>query len=207
MSDKAYFDKIAQQWDRLRESFFSEKIREKAFSLADVQEGKIAADIGAGSGFITEGLIGRGLKVIAVDQSEVMLNEMKKKFSAVDNIEYRLGESQNLPLENESVDYVFGNMYLHHVESPPDAVKEMVRILKPSGKLIITDLDEHDYKFLLKEHNDRWMGFNRENIRKWFMESELRNVIVDCAGENCCSQSECGNENASISIFIAMGIK
>ena len=44
------------------------------------QKGKIAADIGAGTGFITEGLIRKGLKVIAVDQSEMILAEMKKKF-------------------------------------------------------------------------------------------------------------------------------
>jgi len=78
---KNYFDDIALRWDEMRRGFFSEAIREKAFSLAGVQPGELAADIGAGSGFITEGLIQRGVRVIAVDQSEAMLDVMKKKFA------------------------------------------------------------------------------------------------------------------------------
>ena len=79
MNSRKYFDEVAHQWDNMQQSFFSEDVREKAFSVAGVKKGKIAADIGAGSGFITEGLIGKGLKVIAVDQSEAMLAEMRNK--------------------------------------------------------------------------------------------------------------------------------
>ncbi len=118
MSSKQYFDEVAQQWDKMRETFFSEVVRDKALSTADVQTGKIAADIGAGSGFITEGLIRKGLEVIAVDQSESMLAEMRKKFANQKGVDYRVGESKHLPIPDGTVDYAFANMYLHHVESP-----------------------------------------------------------------------------------------
>jgi len=206
MNSKKYFDEVAHQWDDMQQSFFSEDVRQKAFSVAGVKKGKIAADIGAGSGFITEGLIGKGLKVIAVDQSEAMLEEMKKKFSSAEGIEYCLGEAEKLPIPDEAVDYAFANMYIHHVESPPKAIKEIVRILKPGGELVITDMDEHEFKFLKEEHHDRWMGFKREDVRRWFEEAGLKNVIVDCIDESCCAQSSCG-EHASISIFIASGEK
>ena len=55
----------------------------------------------------------------------------------------------------------------------------MVRILKPGGELVITDMDEHEFKFLKEEHHDRWMGFKREDVRRWFEEAGLKNVIVD----------------------------
>jgi len=206
MNSKKYFDEVAHQWDNMQQRFFSEDIREKAFSVAGVKKGKIAADIGAGSGFISEGLIGKGLKVIAVDQSEAMLAEMRKKFSGAEGIEYRLGEAEKLPIPDEAVDYVFANMYIHHVESLPKAIKEMVRILKPGGELVITDMDEHEFKFLKEEHHDRWMGFKREDVRRWFEEAGLKNVIVDCIDENCSCRSSCG-EHASISIFVASGEK
>lgn len=207
MNDKHYFDEVARQWDRMRESLFSDRVRGRAFSIANIQSGKVAADIGCGTGFITEGLIRKGLKVIAVDQSEEMLNEMRRKFQRIDAIDYRRGESENLPVEDESVDYVFANMYLHHVDSPGVAIREMVRILRPGGKIVITDLDEHDFDFLKIEHYDRWMGFKREDIRKWLTEAGLGNVIVDCTEESCCAQSTCGKESASVSIFIAIGEK
>jgi len=206
MNSKKYFDEVAQQWDNMQQSFFSEDVREKVFSVAGVKKGKIAADIGAGSGFISEGLIGKGLKVIAVDQSEAMLVEMRKKFSSAEGIEYRLGEAEKLPIPDDAVDYVFANMYIHHVESPQEAIKEMVRILKPGSELVITDMDEHEFKFLKEEHHDRWMGFKREDVRRWFEAAGLKNVIVDCVGESCCAQSSCG-EHASISIFVASGEK
>lgn len=75
-----------------------------------------------------------------------------------------LARQESLPIADEAVDYVFANMYLHHVESPPEAIKEMARILKPEGRLIIADLDVHAFQFLKDEHHDRWMGFKREDI-------------------------------------------
>ena len=207
MSSKQYFDEVASQWEEMRSGFFSEAVREKAISLARVESGKVAADIGAGSGFVTEGLIREGLNVIAVDQSEAMLDEMRNTFSHCDDIEYRLGEAENLPIADATVDYVFANMYLHHVESPPEAIKEMVRVLKPGGRLVITDLDEHTFEFLRTEQQDRWLGFQREDVQRWLEEEGLLNVMTDGVGESCCAQSSQGEAKASVSIFVACGEK
>jgi ubiquinone/menaquinone biosynthesis C-methylase UbiE len=204
---KEYFADVAHHWDDMRKSFFSDAVREKIYSVAGLMEGDIVADIGAGTGFLTEGLINKSIQVVAVDQSEKMLEIMKNKFSGYDFIDYRVGEGCMLPIDNESVNYAFANMYLHHVKVPVDALKEIYRILKPGGMLIITDLDEHNFTFLQKEHNDYWMGFSRENIKKWFVASGFKNVVVDCVGEKCCSDSVAGNERAEISIFIAYGDK
>lgn len=65
----------------MRTEFFPEQVREKAYAVAGIQIGKQAADIGAGTGFIAEGLIQKGLRVIAVDQSETMLEELNKNLS------------------------------------------------------------------------------------------------------------------------------
>lgn len=204
---KDYFKKVADKWDNMRQGFFSEAVREKAYSIASVKEGLLAADIGAGTGFITEGLIQRGLKVIAVDQSEEMLEQMRQKFSNCQGIDYRQGEAENLPICDNTVDYAMANMYLHHVDNPMTAIKEMVRILKPGGKFVLTDLDKHNYEFLKLEHHDRWMGFKREDIKQWLVEAGLKNILIDCAGGNCCTSSSCGCDNASISIFVAYGEK
>jgi len=207
MGSKAYFDQVANQWDNMRKDFFSEAVRDKALFTANVKKGQFAADIGAGSGFISQALIEKGLKVIAIDQSETMLEEMRKKFANYREISYLVGNSDNLPIQDNTVDYSFANMYLHHVESPILAIKEMIRILKPRGTVVITDLDEHNFEFLRTEQYDRWMGFKREDIRKWFEEAGLKNIVVDCVGQNCCAESNCGCGNANISIFIASGEK
>jgi ubiquinone/menaquinone biosynthesis C-methylase UbiE len=204
MSSKAYFDQVAQEWDTMRTAFFSEDVREKAYAVADVRTGQLAADIGAGSGFIAEGLRQRGLRVIAVDQSEAMLAELGKR---MDGIDCRVGGEDRLPIPAATVDHAFANMYLHHVENPSNAIKEMARIVKPGGTVIITDLDEHSFEFLRTEQSDRWMGFKREDVRQWFIGAGLKNVVVDCAGANCSADSSGGSEHANISIFVACGEK
>jgi ubiquinone/menaquinone biosynthesis C-methylase UbiE len=206
MSSEEYFAQVAGRWDEMRAGFFSEAVREKAFTVAKVQPGRIAADLGAGTGFIAEGLLQRGLRAIAVDPSPAMLAEMRRKLNS-ERVAYLLGDAEALPLGEGSVDYAFANMCLHHVETPLKAIREMARILRPGGMLVITDLDEHAFEFLREEHHDRWLGFKREDVQRWLSEAGLQEARVECAGENCCAPSHSGEEYASISIFVASGRK
>ena len=205
MDSKPYFDEIAGQWDGVRQTFFSDKVREVALARAGVQPGLLAADIGAGTGFLTEALLQRGLRVLAVDQSPAMLEELMRRLGHPDQVECRAGESESLPVADNAVDYVFANMYLHHVESPPSSIREMVRTLKPGGTIVITDADEHTYEFLRTEQHDRWLGFKRDDIRRWFADAGLKGVQVDCVGDNCCPTSRGTGERVAIGIFIAVG--
>lgn len=207
MSEINYFDKVANQWDDMRKGFFPNAVREKAVEVSKIKKGDVAADIGAGTGFISEILLDKGAHVIAVDQSVEMLSQLRKKFCCNSALTIKKGNDTNLPINDNSVDFAFANMYLHHVENPQIAIDEMVRILKPGGKSIITDLDEHKFDFLITEQNDRWMGFKRKDISNWFDKASLSNVKIECINENRCSTSQNGKDNAEISIFIAEGIK
>ncbi|WP_432734492.1 class I SAM-dependent methyltransferase [Maridesulfovibrio sp. FT414] len=207
MGSKEYFSEVAENWDSMRSGFFSESLREKALSLVNVQQGRAAADIGAGTGFLTEALLEKGLEVISVDQSSEMLAVLKRRFGHYKGLDCRIGESENLPVADASIDYVFANMYLHHVEDPSKTISEMARLLKPGGKLAITDLDEHEFMLLLTEQHDRWMGFKRSRVEAWLIAAGLKNVQVTCASENCCADSSCGSGQARISIFVAYGEK
>ncbi len=204
---ETYFNQVAGVWDRMRASFFSEAVREKACDVAQIVAGRLAADLGAGTGFITEALLERGLRVIAVDQSQAMLEVLRSKFPGHPALDCRLGRDTALPISTGEVDYVFANMYLHHVESPPAAIREMARILRPGGTLVITDLDEHDFEFLRTEQHDRWLGFRRQDVRAWLEQAGLIGARVDCAGARCCAPSEASGAHASVSIFVASARK
>lgn len=206
-TSKAYFDDVATQWDTMREGFFPESVREDAIQTAQVRAGAVAVDLGAGSGFVTEALLAADARVIAVDQSEAMLDVLQQKFG--DQVDARLGSSQALPLADALVEYAFANMYLHHVEEPAAAIHEAARVIRSGGRLVITDLDAHNYDFLREEHHDRWMGFERSDIQQWFEQAGFTDVVVRDVGSSCTcdATSCCGSEEASVTIFLAIGTK
>ena len=103
------------------------------------------------------------MKVIAVDESEKMLDELRRRIP-VSGVERRVGSAERIPIEDEAVDYVFANMLLHHVEEPSRAIREMARVLRPGGVVVVTDLDSHEFEFLRTERHDRWKGFERVNV-------------------------------------------
>ncbi len=208
MSSKEYFATVAGQWDELRSGFFPEAVRRKALEIAGIgaaSQGKTAADLGAGTGFVTQALLEAGLTVFAVDQSPAMLAELRAKFAGTGRLIALEGQAEALPLPDASVDYVFANMFLHHVDDPAKAMAEMARVLRPGGRLVVTDLDLHTHRFLLEEHHDRWPGFRRADVSAWLTAAGLERVAVDCCGERCCADSCDGGDRADISIFAASG--
>ena len=212
-ASSSYFEQVARQWDTLRSGYFTEAVRTAAIEKAYLRPEMVVADIGAGTGFISAGLAPLVQKVIAIDGSPAMLEVARKNLAPFNNVEYQVGEGLAIPLPDGSVDAAFANMYLHHCPDPLAAIAEMVRIIKPGGRLVITDMDTHPYAWLKDEMADEWMGFERDQVRAWFKAVDLVNVIVDCTGESCCAESrnpelkDAQGRSASISIFVATGTR
>ena len=208
-----YFQQVAGQWDQMRSGYFGEAVRETAIAKAYLRPEMAAADIGAGTGFMAAGLAPLVQKVHVVDGSTAMLDVAKKNLGDFDNIEYHEADGAHLPFADASLDAVFANMYLHHTSDPLAAIQEMVRVLRPGGRLVITDMDEHPYAWLKDEMADVWQGFDRGQMYAWFQEAGLVNVIVTCTGQSCCAESanpnlsEDGQHEAKISVFAAVGTR
>jgi ubiquinone/menaquinone biosynthesis C-methylase UbiE len=205
-SSRKYFSEVASRWDELRSGYFSESVRDKAISLSGARRGKLAVDVAAGTGYVTEGLVRAGLRVIAVDDSPEMLAEARRRVGSRRGVEFRLGSAEQLPLNAESADYIFANMLLHHTESPGAVLREMTRVLRPGGRVVATDLDKHGFAFLSTEQHDRWLGFDRAAVQGLFADAGLKGVKVVGLDEKCCATSTRG-ERADVSIFAAIGTK
>lgn len=204
MSSVPYFNAVATQWDRMRSAFFSPRVRDAAVAAAGVRAGGRALDVGAGSGFLSEGLLAAGASVVAIDVSPAMMAALRERFPAVDA---RVGDAERIPAPGAEFDAALANMCLHHVERPAVAIREMARVVRSGGAVVVTDLEPHAHEFLRVEHHDRWMGFAHEDVARWMREAGLREVEVTSLPEDCCATSECGSETAKVTIFLARGVK
>jgi len=203
-----YFDQVAGEWDDLRTGYFTEAVREAAIRKAYLHPEMSVADIGAGTGFVSAGLAPLVKHVHVLDGSASMLDVARKNLARFQNVTFRQADVLSLPLEDSTLDAAFANMVLHHCPRPLAAIREMVRVLRPGGRLVITDMDSHTNEWLKTEMADVWLGFERDQVRKWFEKAGLVNVIVDQTGQAC--QAECledSNTRAQITIFVATGTK
>jgi ubiquinone/menaquinone biosynthesis C-methylase UbiE len=201
-----YFDRVADQWDTLRSGYFQESVREAAIAKAYLRPEMVVADVGTGTGFVAAGLAPVVSRVYALDGSPAMLDVARRNLATFANVTYRVSDGSALALDDASVDAAFANMYLHHCADPAAAIREMVRVLKPGGRLVITDMDQHDHEWMRQEMADEWLGFDRSQIRAWFREAGLVNILVDCTSQSCCATST--TEEAAkveISVFVASG--
>ena len=201
---KEYFDQVSTRWDTLRREFYSEEVRDAVLMAALISPTDTVLDVGAGTGFLTEGAAKLARKVIALDLSQSMTGQAISKLHGK-NVEFKIGGVEQIPLTDSSVDSVIGNMILHHCPKPGVAVKEMARVLVPGGRLVLSDLQEHNYQFLQKEQSDLWPGFKMAHVKSILEEARLERVNVDTLG-SCCTTTK-DSEEIKIPMFLATARK
>lgn len=202
-----YFERVAGEWDSLRAGYFGEAVRDAAIARAYLRPEMVVADIGSGTGFVAAGLAPLVAKVYAVDGSAAMLEVNRRNLGSAANVEQRLADGAVLPFDDASLDAVCANMYLHHCPNPQAAIAEMVRVLKPGGRLVMTDMDEHEHTWMRDEMADIWLGFKRSAVKSWLRAAGLVNIVVDSTQESCSSSSQSDPQAAlaKVSIFVAAG--
>ena len=199
-----YFELVSPQWDAMRKNFYGEDVREAVLNAVHLGRSDTVLDVGAGTGFLTEAAAKIASKVIALDFSRGMSEEAIAKMGS-GNVEFRIGNVESMPLQDSSVDVVVGNMVLHHCPHPEIAISEISRVLKPSGRIAISDLQEHSYEWLRKEHADLWLGFRMEEVAAMMKKNRLDNVKVDALPSCCSSMQE--EQQIKIPMFLASALK
>lgn len=156
---QGFFGRVAGEWDSLRNELFGERATLRAL-LPLLPQGWSVADLGCGTGNAAELLAPCVKKVVAVDQSEVMLSAARKRLGEFKNVDFRQGELEKLPLADAEVDAAVCVLVLHHISDPEAACRETARVLKPGGTLLIVDMLEHDRASYRHTMGHRWLGFS-----------------------------------------------
>jgi ArsR family transcriptional regulator len=161
---RSFFDSVA---GRLGRDYVPGKSwKSMAEMLLRLMPPMVIADLGAGEGAFALLLAQQAKKVIAVDSSAKMIEvgrEMALRHS-VQNVEYRQGDMEEVPIGDGEVDLVFFSQSLHHALHPERAVSEAGRILRPDGRIVILDLVKHRFEEARELYADEWLGFSEVEL-------------------------------------------
>jgi SAM-dependent methyltransferase len=163
---RSFFDSVA---GRLGKDYVPGKSwKSMAEALLRLMPPLAIADLGAGEGSFSLLLAQRARRVIAVDASARMLEVGREQAlrNGVKNIDFRIGDMEELPIANNEMDLVFFSQSLHHALHPDRALCEAARILKPGGRLVILDLAKHRYEEAREVYADEWLGFSEAELEE-----------------------------------------
>lgn len=173
---RSYFDSLAGRFGR--EYLPGRSWQGLAEALLALMPPSVVADLGAGEGTFSQLLARRAERVIAVDNSERMVDfgaQLAQKHG-VSNLEYRLGDMEALPIGDGEVDLAFFSQSLHHALNPERAVSEVSRILRPGGRVAILDLVRHQFEEAREMYADVWLGFTEIELRRFLEKVGFENV-------------------------------
>ncbi len=173
-----YFDKLAGKFGRTY--IPGRSWQALAHGLLRLMPPLVIADMGAGEGTLSQLLARTAKQVIAIDNSPKMVEYGARiaKENGYTNLEYRLGDLEEPPIDTESVDVVLFSQALHHAARPQRAVESAYRILKPGGRILILDLASHTYEQAKDLYAHIWLGFSGVELHAMLEKSGFQDLEV-----------------------------
>jgi ArsR family transcriptional regulator len=173
---RAFFDSVA---GRLGKDYVPGKSwKSVAEALLRIMPPMVIADLGTGDGSFSLLLAQNATKVIAVDSSAKMIEFARDQAHRhhVKNVDYRLGDMEELPIDDRSVDLVFFSQSLHHALHPQHAIAEAARILRTGGRIAILDLAKHRFEEAREMYADEWLGFSEAELELMLLQAGFAKV-------------------------------
>ncbi|MFQ5599598.1 MAG: ArsR/SmtB family transcription factor [Candidatus Krumholzibacteriia bacterium] len=200
---REFYARMASEWDGLRAGLEVEGMHLRM--LGGVLPGALdLVDAGTGTGALLPILAPAARRLLGVDRSTEMLAEARRRTLAarLGNVALLCADASRLPLADGAVDGVCSLLALHHAARPAGVVAEFVRVLRPGGCVVISDLVEHSEEWMRSELAHQWLGFAAENIVGWSEDAGLVDVDVSHV-----RRRRVAGERAMPDLFVVRGRK
>ena len=172
-----FFESAAGQWDKLREELFGGASHLQALP-ALVDDRWVVGDLGCGTGQVAAALAPFVARVIAVDRSGDMLQAARRRVRDAGNVEVRRGDLEALPIADGELDAATLLLVLHHIPDPAAVLVEAARVLRPGGRLVISDMLPHDHEEYRQQMGHVWLGFSDEQLRRLVAGAGLERIRI-----------------------------
>jgi SAM-dependent methyltransferase len=170
-------------------------------AIAALKKGEIVLDLGSGAGldcFLASEKVGSEGRVIGVDMTPEMIYKARDnvKKSGVQNVEFRLGEIESLPVADSSIDVVISNCVINLSSDKRKVFREIVRVLKPGGRVAISDIALlKELPEIVREDIEAYVGCVAgailvEEYKKIVEKSGLRDVSITVKQASVCVDTD-----------------
>lgn len=176
---REWFEAVGPEWDGLRRVFHDDTQRARAIARL-VPRGLRVADLGTGTGILAQELARSGMRVVAIDVSARMLQAARRHAAgAAGGVELVQAEAESLPLADAALDAAFAHMVLHSVASPAEVLREMARVVRPGGRVVVVDFVRHDREWMKDRTGAQWLGFEPAQVRGWLLAAGLAQPAIE----------------------------
>ncbi|OQB09489.1 MAG: Ubiquinone/menaquinone biosynthesis C-methyltransferase UbiE [Deltaproteobacteria bacterium ADurb.Bin207] len=198
-----FFDERAEGWDGLRAQLLSDSAVFASF-LPLIPRGLTVVDIGTGTGGLLPHLAEFSDRIVGIDQSAQMLRRARDRARrlGLTNVEFHRADISKLPLPSNTFDVAFAVLVLHHAPKPLVAMREMARVVKPGGRVIVLDLVAHGQEWLRREQADLWLGFTAEEVK-----AMMDGASLHLGGRRVISRAKSPRSEESLELFVAWATK
>ncbi|MCC6243224.1 MAG: metalloregulator ArsR/SmtB family transcription factor [Gemmatimonadaceae bacterium] len=167
---EAFFATASAEWDALRTTLFGARA-DVAATLALLDPAWIVGDLGCGTGALAAAFAPHVATVHAVDASAAMVSAAEARLERCPNVTVHRGTVEMLPLDDHSLDVAVMSLVLHHVADPMRALCEVARVLRPGGRLLITDMRAHTRVEYQQQMGHVWLGFDAPTLERWLSDA------------------------------------
>jgi ubiquinone/menaquinone biosynthesis C-methylase UbiE len=134
---RLFYRYLSKVYDRVNPFIWTDEMRTEALDLLDLDRDDRVLDVGCGTGFATEGLLGRVETVHGLDQSVHQMEKAFEKFGRHGRVRFCRGDAERLPFADDAFDVVWSSGSIEYWPNPVDALEELRRVTRPGGQVLV----------------------------------------------------------------------
>ncbi|WP_122087963.1 methyltransferase domain-containing protein [Halalkalicoccus subterraneus] len=173
---RLFYKYLSKVYDRINPFIWNEAMRGQALSMLDIDETDRVLDVGCGTGFATEGLLGYSDDVHGLDQSPHQLEKAWAKLGKHDPVTFYLGDAERLPFADDSFDVVWSSGSIEYWPDPVATLAEIRRITKPGGQVLIVGPNYPKTGVMQKLADSIMLFYDAEEADRMFTEAGFEDV-------------------------------